>query len=154
MCGVSGRQTVQPDGLVPGTTMSHRILLSSRVFSCSPLSSSQYLCENMSIQLFSPILQSYYVSSQSVMFISALQRQEFRLPSIRVHIVNIVKLYIVIIQGSYSDQPGGDAVQHCRPCEAGWFCSRAGLSGPQGLCDPGHYCTSGASTASPVRCNT
>ncbi|KAF3847745.1 hypothetical protein F7725_020773 [Dissostichus mawsoni] len=52
--------------------------------------------------------------------------------------------------GSYSDQPGGDAVHHCRPCEAGWFCSRAGLSEPQGLCDPGHYCTSGASTASPV----
>ncbi|XP_033971267.1 zonadhesin-like [Trematomus bernacchii] len=52
--------------------------------------------------------------------------------------------------GSYSDQPGGDAVHHCRPCEAGWFCSQAGLSEPQGLCDPGHYCTSGASTASPV----
>ncbi|XP_035857407.1 zonadhesin-like [Sander lucioperca] len=52
--------------------------------------------------------------------------------------------------GSYSDQPGGDAVHHCRPCEAGWFCSRASLSEPQGLCDPGHYCTSGASTASPV----
>ncbi|CAB1443712.1 unnamed protein product [Pleuronectes platessa] len=52
--------------------------------------------------------------------------------------------------GSYSDQTGGDAVQHCRPCEAGWFCGRAGLSEPQGLCDPGHYCTSGASTASPV----
>ncbi|KAI4815467.1 hypothetical protein KUCAC02_005611 [Chaenocephalus aceratus] len=52
--------------------------------------------------------------------------------------------------GSYSDQPGGDAVHHCRPCVAGWFCSRAGLSEPQGLCDSGHYCTSGASTASPV----
>ncbi|XP_036928145.1 uncharacterized protein LOC119004899 isoform X4 [Acanthopagrus latus] len=52
--------------------------------------------------------------------------------------------------GSYSDQPGGDTAQHCRPCEAGWFCSRAGLSAPQGLCNPGHYCTSGASTASPV----
>ncbi|KAM6987470.1 uncharacterized protein LKV04_010315 [Tautogolabrus adspersus] len=52
--------------------------------------------------------------------------------------------------GSYSDQTGGDAVQHCRPCEAGFFCSRAGLCRPQGLCDPGHYCTSGASTASPV----
>ncbi|XP_030258688.1 zonadhesin isoform X7 [Sparus aurata] len=52
--------------------------------------------------------------------------------------------------GSYSDQPGGDTAQHCRPCEAGWFCSRAGLSAPQGLCYPGHYCTSGASTASPV----
>ncbi|KAF7668979.1 hypothetical protein LDENG_00271770 [Lucifuga dentata] len=53
-------------------------------------------------------------------------------------------------RGSYSDQPGGDAVQHCRPCDAGSFCSRAGLSDPQGLCDPGHYCTSGSSTATPV----
>ncbi|KAM8904697.1 uncharacterized protein AB9W97_008232 isoform 6-T6 [Spinachia spinachia] len=52
--------------------------------------------------------------------------------------------------GSYSEQPGGDAVRYCRPCEAGWFCSRAGLSEPQGLCDSGHFCTSGATTASPV----
>ncbi|XP_034024621.1 neurogenic locus notch homolog protein 4-like [Thalassophryne amazonica] len=52
--------------------------------------------------------------------------------------------------GSYSDQPGGDTMAHCRPCEAGWFCKRPGLSDPEGLCDPGHYCTSGASTASPV----
>ncbi|XP_055369802.1 uncharacterized protein si:ch211-286b4.4 [Betta splendens] len=52
--------------------------------------------------------------------------------------------------GSYSDQPGGEAAEHCRPCEAGWFCSRVGLSEPQAPCDPGHYCTSGASTASPV----
>lgn len=41
-------------------------------------------------------------------------------------------------------------MQHCRPCEAGWFCNRAGLTKPEGLCDPGHYCTSGASTGSPV----
>lgn len=55
-----------------------------------------------------------------------------------------------IFQASYSDQPSGEAVQHCRLCEAGWFCSRAGLTEPEGLCDPGHYCASGASTGSPV----
>ncbi|XP_027901562.1 signal peptide, CUB and EGF-like domain-containing protein 1 [Xiphophorus couchianus] len=52
--------------------------------------------------------------------------------------------------GTYSDQLSGEDVKHCRPCEAGSFCSRAGLSKPQGLCDPGHYCTSGATTSSPV----
>ncbi|XP_070399343.1 multiple epidermal growth factor-like domains protein 6 [Nothobranchius furzeri] len=52
--------------------------------------------------------------------------------------------------GFYSDQLNGEAVQHCRPCEAGWFCGRAGLVKPQGLCDPGHFCTSGAATSSPV----
>ena len=56
-------------------------------------------------------------------------------------------------QGSYSDQPGGETVRHCQPCEAGSFCKRAGLSEPQGFCDPGHYCTSGATTASPVSHN-
>lgn len=70
---------------------------------------------------------------------------------IPMYIITVVKFDHLIIQGSYSDQPGGDTAQHCRPCEAGWFCSRAGLSAPQGLCNPGHYCTSGASTASPVR---
>ncbi|XP_038155551.1 uncharacterized protein LOC119792815 [Cyprinodon tularosa] len=52
--------------------------------------------------------------------------------------------------GTYSDQLSGGDVKHCRPCEAGLFCSRAGLSKPQGLCDPGHYCTSGATTSSPI----
>ncbi|CAB1347527.1 unnamed protein product, partial [Coregonus sp. 'balchen'] len=52
--------------------------------------------------------------------------------------------------GSYADQPGREEVQHCSPCDAGWFCRRAGLSAPQGLCDPGFYCTSGATTATPV----
>ncbi|XP_028320851.1 uncharacterized protein LOC114474630 [Gouania willdenowi] len=52
--------------------------------------------------------------------------------------------------GSYTEQTGGESVQHCRPCEAGSFCSRAGQSKPEGLCDSGHYCSSGASTPSPV----
>ncbi|KAK6297043.1 hypothetical protein J4Q44_G00331850 [Coregonus suidteri] len=52
--------------------------------------------------------------------------------------------------GSYADQPGREEVQHCSPCDAGWFCRRAGLSAPQGLCDPAFYCTSGATTATPV----
>ncbi|XP_061734344.1 neurogenic locus notch homolog protein 3-like [Nerophis ophidion] len=52
--------------------------------------------------------------------------------------------------GFFADQPGGEDVQHCRPCEAGWFCSKPGLPDPEGLCDPGHYCTSGAPTAFPV----
>ncbi|KAJ7990480.1 hypothetical protein DPEC_G00300750 [Dallia pectoralis] len=52
--------------------------------------------------------------------------------------------------GSYADQPGGGEVHHCSPCDAGWFCRRAGLSVPQGLCDKGFYCTSGASSPTPV----
>ncbi|XP_053729819.1 SCO-spondin isoform X1 [Synchiropus splendidus] len=52
--------------------------------------------------------------------------------------------------GSYLDQSGGDDVQRCRQCEAGWFCNGAGLSAPQGLCEAGHYCTAGASTPTPV----
>lgn len=91
------------------------------------------------------------VSVFAARFTSSLCLHDFEFPPINPTLLKW--FHVIIIQGSYSDQPGGDAVQHCRPCDAGLFCSRSGLSEPQGLCDPGHYCTSGSSTASPVRFN-
>ena len=53
----------------------------------------------------------------------------------------------VSVQGSYSDV---ERAGSCKPCPAGMFCSRAGLPEPEGHCQPGHYCTQGSSTSSPV----
>lgn len=51
------------------------------------------------------------------------------------------------VQGSYSDV---ERAGSCQPCPAGMFCSRAGLPEPEGHCQPGHFCTQGSSTSSPV----
>ncbi|XP_031989756.1 SCO-spondin-like isoform X5 [Corvus moneduloides] len=49
--------------------------------------------------------------------------------------------------GTYTDV---ERAGSCKPCPAGMFCSRAGLPEPEGHCQPGHYCSQGSSTSSPV----
>lgn len=123
MRGVPGWPTLQPDGLASVIAVSRGTLLSSGVFRCIGLSSGQSSARTLLVHFTSGV-----------------------------NFVCVFMLNHGTMQGSYSDQPGGDAAQHCRPCEAGRYCGRAGLPDPQGLCNPGHYCTSGASTASPVGC--
>ncbi|NWV58990.1 WBC30 protein, partial [Malurus elegans] len=50
------------------------------------------------------------------------------------------------VQGMFMDM---ERAGSCKPCPAGMFCSRAGLSEPEGQCQPGHYCSQGSSTSSP-----
>lgn len=38
----------------------------------------------------------------------------------------------------------------CTDCEMGMFCSQSGLGSPDGLCDPGYYCTSKATIPNPT----
>uniref|UniRef100_A0A286XEQ6 Uncharacterized protein n=1 Tax=Cavia porcellus TaxID=10141 RepID=A0A286XEQ6_CAVPO len=42
--------------------------------------------------------------------------------------------------GFFLPIPGAMLVEDCQPCPAGWFCSRAGLSSPEALCEGGWYC--------------
>lgn len=41
--------------------------------------------------------------------------------------------------GSFLPIPGAASVEDCQPCPAGWFCSLAGLSSPEALCEGGWY---------------
>ncbi|XP_011927069.1 PREDICTED: SCO-spondin [Cercocebus atys] len=42
--------------------------------------------------------------------------------------------------GSFLPIPGATSMEDCQPCPVGWFCSQAGLSSPEALCDGGWYC--------------
>ncbi|XP_072282810.1 uncharacterized protein [Pyxicephalus adspersus] len=53
-------------------------------------------------------------------------------------------------QGTFSNATGNVAMESCELCTLGMFCSRPGLSQPEGFCDPGHYCTWGSDTSCPV----
>lgn len=109
---------------------------------CPPRSPVAHPCPPVSVSMFSCAVK---------LWVCHCRVSVFAAPAVSSLRLFKKKLFCVIIQGSYSNQPGGGAVQDCQPCEAGSFCSRRGLFEPQGLCDPGHYCTSGAATASPVR---
>ncbi|KAM9299008.1 uncharacterized protein PAF06_016002 [Gastrophryne carolinensis] len=52
--------------------------------------------------------------------------------------------------GTFSNSVGNAAVDFCEPCSSGMFCSRPGLSQPEGYCEPGYYCTRGTNTSHPV----
>lgn len=47
----------------------------------------------------------------------------------------------------YTDVLGAGS---CKPCPAGRYCSMAGLTEPEGPCQPGYYCSQGSSSSSPV----
>lgn len=125
---------------------------------------SHYCVPQDTIVLLGPLLLDPALRSVSCLCVQgSLSRFDASLPSLvfqkvlivfmwinHLSIIAVLLWYYVIIQGTYSDQPGGNVILHCRPCEAGWYCSKAGLSEPEGPCNSGHYCTSGASTASPV----
>ena len=54
--------------------------------------------------------------------------------------------------GYYGADSGLSAATDCTKCPQGRYCSQAGLSAPDGLCDPGYYCASGTiSSAPPTR---
>ncbi|XP_048369079.1 uncharacterized protein LOC125442027 [Sphaerodactylus townsendi] len=46
--------------------------------------------------------------------------------------------------GSFFAHRGGRSMQDCRPCVAGWFCSRQGQSSPEGSCKEGWFCPEGS----------
>lgn len=45
--------------------------------------------------------------------------------------------------------PGAVSLEACQPCLPGYYCAKAGLSSPSGLCSPGFYCKEGSRTATP-----
>ncbi|CDW71824.1 gcc2 and gcc3 domain-containing protein [Stylonychia lemnae] len=52
--------------------------------------------------------------------------------------------------GTFGASKGLREESECTPCYAGRYCSQKGLSEPDGLCDAGYYCISGAYTATPT----
>mmetsp|Transcript_6632 Transcript_6632/g.24821 ORF Transcript_6632/g.24821 Transcript_6632/m.24821 type:complete len:4721 (-) Transcript_6632:61-14223(-) len=46
--------------------------------------------------------------------------------------------------GSYAPITGNENITECLLCTAGKFCSRSGLTAPDGTCEAGYYCLSGA----------
>lgn len=44
------------------------------------------------------------------------------------------------LAGLFLPIPGASSLEDCQPCPAGWFCSRAGLSSPEALCEGGWFC--------------
>lgn len=51
--------------------------------------------------------------------------------------------------GTFGASPLLRDVSHCTKCWAGRFCSVPGLTAPDGKCDPGYYCKSGAFVPNP-----
>jgi hypothetical protein len=49
--------------------------------------------------------------------------------------------------GGYSNVKGNTKVGDCLACTAGSYCGTSGLTVPTGLCSPGYYCSSDASSA-------
>jgi len=52
--------------------------------------------------------------------------------------------------GTFGAALGLTLASECTACLAGHYCAQAGLTFPDGLCDPGYYCTGGASTSAPT----
>ncbi|XP_051895654.1 signal peptide, CUB and EGF-like domain-containing protein 3 [Pristis pectinata] len=52
--------------------------------------------------------------------------------------------------GHYLHQKGAADISSCTLCDLGMYCSVAGLSAPEGPCQPGYYCTRGSNTSIPV----
>ena len=52
--------------------------------------------------------------------------------------------------GTFNNKTGGTRAQDCQPCTGGQFCQGYGNKVPDGLCDPGYFCTLGAYTSKPV----
>ena len=53
-------------------------------------------------------------------------------------------------RGTFNNQTGIWSENQCSPCSPGFFCDVARLSEPSGPCQAGHYCTLGATYASPI----
>ena len=53
-------------------------------------------------------------------------------------------------RGTFSNTEGLFNASACDFCTGGSYCASEGLTAPTGLCDPGHYCLSGAELPNPV----
>ena len=53
-------------------------------------------------------------------------------------------------RGTYNPHYGATGISWCIPCSGGHSCTLLGLTAPNGGCDPGHYCYSGADTPAPL----
>ncbi|XP_075462630.1 uncharacterized protein LOC142498006 [Ascaphus truei] len=51
--------------------------------------------------------------------------------------------------GTFSNFSGNTGIQSCELCSLGMYCSRLGMSQPEGYCQHGHYCTQGSNTSTP-----
>lgn len=52
--------------------------------------------------------------------------------------------------GTFGAGLGLESLSHCSDCLPGHYCAQAGLSFPDGLCDPGYYCSGGAYESAPT----
>ena len=53
--------------------------------------------------------------------------------------------------GTFNNQTKATRAQDCLPCRGGWYCAGYANADPDGMCDPGYYCTTGAYKARPVQ---
>ncbi|XP_077105722.1 uncharacterized protein LOC143764221 isoform X2 [Ranitomeya variabilis] len=53
--------------------------------------------------------------------------------------------------GTFSNMSGNIGIEYCELCSLGMYCSRPGLTRPEGHCGMGHYCTRGSYTSFPVK---
>ena len=52
--------------------------------------------------------------------------------------------------GTFSADTGLETQSECLACTSGHYCSKAGLTAPEGKCEAGYYCTLLADVASPA----
>ena len=52
--------------------------------------------------------------------------------------------------GTFGNITGLSNLEDCTPCTGGMYCDVPGLSEPQGLCEAGYFCMSGATSATPI----
>lgn len=53
-------------------------------------------------------------------------------------------------KGTYGDGIMLEQESDCTDCDMSMFCSQSGLGSPDGLCDPGYFCTSKATVPNPT----
>ena len=56
-------------------------------------------------------------------------------------------------KGTYKNYTMGNSIDDCKMCPPGKYCPLAGMPRPQGLCDPGWYCTGGSWEKQPLNTN-
>ena len=56
--------------------------------------------------------------------------------------------------GTFSPRKGVTQLSACTYCTAGMYCAMSSMTAASGLCDPGYFCTFGATTKQPVSSST
>ena len=52
--------------------------------------------------------------------------------------------------GTFGNTTGLGQVDECTPCTGGYYCGTPGSPDPDGMCDPGYYCSAGVDIATPT----